>query len=160
MAINDNSVRVIDMQEALIVALTELMQAEDEIIVGKLITLITELRLRHMTFMLNDALVVRHLWSDIRENQALLSSLMNTTTTFIMELSSPGEAINLLARSLVPFSVESSIVDREILGKAANYPTLQQTFSTNEWLFFLVFASTQMRLVNSVLAAAKLKGKE
>lgn len=157
MAINNPESGISEvLQNALGIAISELVSVDDSLVVAHILEHISELRNNMMISSFNDRVIINQIWSGIRSKQDVLGALMSTVTTFTMEIEDIDVAIGYLCKRVVPFTPDSVMVDRELLGKAANVDELEGTFRQNHWLFFLVYASTQLRHVNNIIAQAKI----
>lgn len=154
MAIHDAAANInLVMQEALIIALEELFQsttAEDS---TALVGYINTIRESYNMFHLSDAQLVSKLWTEMRMDPSknVVSNLMHTTTSFLLEMENPEVGYKHLAERMVPYSNNSTIVDKELIGKSPKLDDLVKYFANNEWLFFMIFAALNMRLVNTVV---------
>ncbi|MBW6072559.1 hypothetical protein, partial [Pseudomonas aeruginosa] len=115
------------LQNALGVAISELVSVDDDLVIAQILEHINELRNNMMISSFNDRVIINQIWSGIRSKQDVLGALLSTTTTFTLEIENIDIAIEYLTRRLVPFTPDSAMVDRELLGKAANVDELYGT---------------------------------
>jgi hypothetical protein len=84
---------------------------------------------------------------------------MTTTATFVQAIDDIDVAIKKFVGAFVPFTNKTAIVDNETLKKAVEHTELEQVLLNNYWLFFLMYAATNMRVVNAYLSTLIPKGK-
>lgn len=147
------------LNDALIETLTELFNAEDEEHAQGLIALIIEVRGDMNLIMMSDQYVEANIWNKIRTKTSNVQTLMSTTATFIQQIDDIDTAIKRFVRSAVPFTSATQIVDHETITKAVDHSELERVLTCNLWLFFLLYSSTNMRVVNAYLATLAPPGK-
>lgn len=139
------------LKEALVEALEELFNAEDTTHAAALVNSINEIRGDMNLIMMTDQYVEKYVWQRLRVVTSNIQTLMSTTTTFVQCIDDIDAAIKNHVRSFVPFTNATKIVDDETIKKAVERPELEKILTDNHWLFFLLFASTNMRIVNAFL---------
>lgn len=149
------------LKEALLEALEELFNAEDELHADNLVRLISEIRADLNIIMLTDKYATVHIWHKLRQNISNVQTIMATASTFVQCIDDIDGAINKFVSAFVPFTNKTMVVDDEIIVKAANHEEIRQVLLSNYWLFFLVYAATNLRIVNgfisSILPTVKAK---
>lgn len=149
------------LKEALLEALEELFNAEDEVHAHSLVKLISDIRADLNIIMLTDKYATAHIWHKLRQNISNIQTIMSTTATFVQCVDDIDGAITKFVSSFVPFTDRTTVVDDETIIKAASHDELKQVLLTNYWLFFLVYAATNLRIVNgflnSILPNVKVK---
>ena len=150
------------LQEALVEALEELFNAEDAAHAENLIKVITEIRGDLNLIMMTDEYVERYVWEKLRNATSNIQTLMATTATFVQCIDDIDSVIKRYVRAFVPFTNATLIVDNETITKAAEHSELEKILLNNYWLFFMMYAATNMRTVNRFLATIvpAAKGKE
>lgn len=148
------------LKEALLEALEELFNAEDELHAHNLVNLISEMRADLNIIMLTDKYAALHVWHRLRQNISNVQTIMSTTATFIQCIDDPDGAINKFVPAFLPFTNKTTVVDDETITKAANHEELRQVLLSNYWLFFLIYAATNLRLVNGFLSSIIPKEKK
>jgi hypothetical protein len=141
------------LKEALVEALNELFNAEDEAHAEGLVTIITEIRGDTNLIMFADKYVESNVWKKLREKTSYIQTLMATTATFVQCVDDIDLAIKRFVPAFVPFTNATGIVDNETIDKAAEHSELETILKANYWLFFLMYAATNMRVVNQFLAS-------
>lgn len=139
-------------KEALVEALTELFNAEDELHAQGLIEIINEVRGDTNLIMFADKYVETNVWTKLRENTSYIQTLMATTATFVQCIDDIDLAIKRFVPGFVPFTNATGIVDNETISKAVEHDELEKALKSNYWLFFIMYAATNMRVVNHFLA--------
>jgi hypothetical protein len=147
------------LKEALVEALDELFNAEDVAHSHKLIDTITEIRGDLNLIMMTDDYAEKHVWDKLRNVTSNIQTLMTTTATFVQAIDDIDVAIKKFVGAFVPFTNKTAIVDNETLKKAVEHTELEQVLLNNYWLFFLMYAATNMRVVNAYLSTLIPKGK-
>ena len=148
------------LKESFLEALEELYNAEDQIHADSLVELISEIRDDLNIIMLTNAYVETHIWSKIRAKSSNVQTLMATTSTFIQGIDDPDTAIKKYVKSFIPFTNKSIIVDNETISKAAEHTELERILLDNYWLFFLIIAATNKRILNGFLTSMIPVGKK
>lgn len=141
------------LKEALVEALNELFNAEDEAHADGLIDIITEIRGDTNLIMYADKYVETNVWKKLRSTTSYIQTLMSTTATFVQCIDDIDDAIKHCVPGFIPFTNSTGIVDDETITKAAELGELEKTLKDNYWLFFLMYAATNMRVVNQFLAS-------
>lgn len=141
------------MKNALVEALNELFNAEDTAHAEGLIAIITEIRGDTNLIMFADKYVETNVWKKLREKTSYIQTVMATTATFVQCIDDVDMAIKRFVPGFVPFTNATDIVDDETIEKAADHPELEKILKANYWLFFLMYAATNMRVVNQFLAS-------
>ena len=139
------------MNNALVEALSELFEAEDEAHAQGLVTIITEIRGDTNLIMFADKYVETNVWKKLREKTSYIQTVMATTATFVQCIDDIDVAIKRFVPGFVPFTNATAIVDNETIEKAAEHDELITILKNNYWLFFLMYAATNMRIVNRFL---------
>ena len=140
------------MKQALVETLDELFNAEDEAHAHGLINIINEIRGDTNLIMFADKYVVTNVWKKLREQTSFIQTLMATSATFVQCIDDIDLAIKRFVPGFVPFTNSTGIVDNETIEKAAEHRELEDILKANYWLFFLMYAATNMRIVNHFLA--------
>lgn len=148
------------LQEALIEALDELYNAEDAKHAELIVQTINEIRGDMNLIMMTDKYVEKHVWEKLRKITSTMQTLMSTTTTFVCCIDDVEGAIKRFVRAAIPFTNATQIVDDETINKAAEHIELEKVLMNNLWLFFLLYASTNMRIVNKFLVSIQPVKKE
>jgi hypothetical protein len=148
------------LQEALVEALEELFNAEDEAHAENLVRVITEVRGDLNLIMMTDEYVERYVWEKLRNATSNIQTLMATTATFVQCIDDIDSVIKRYVRAFVPFTNTTQIVDTETITKAADHDELEKILLSNYWLFFMMYAATNMRTVNRFLATIVPKEKK
>lgn len=148
------------LQQALVEALDELFNAEDEAHATNLVQVITEIRGDLNLIMMTDKYVEQQVWARLRNVTSNIQTLMATTTTFVQGIDNIDSVIKKSVGAFVPFTSRTKIVDSDTFEKAAEHAELEEILLANYWLFFLLYASTNMRVINNYLATrVPSKGK-
>ncbi len=148
------------LQEALIEALEELYNAEDANHAELIVKTINEIRGDMNLIMMTDDYVEKHVWHKLRNVTSTIQTLMSTTTTFISCIDDVEAAIKRFVRAAIPFTNATRIVDDETIKKAAEHKELEKVLTDNLWLFFLLYASTNMRIINKFLISIQPPKKD
>lgn len=147
------------LQQALVDALEELFNAEDEAHATNLITVISEIRDDLNLIMMTSEYVEKHVWSKLRNVTSNIQTLMSTATTFLQGIDDVEGAIRTSVAKFVPFTNKTLIVDEETITKAAEHKELEDILLANYWLFFLMYAATNKRVINAYLLTRVPAGK-
>lgn len=148
------------LQEALVEALEELFNAEDAAHAENLVRIITEIRGDLNLIMMTDEYVERYVWEKLRNATSNIQTLMTTTATFIQCIDDIDLVIKRYVRAFVPFTNTTQIVDNETIVKAVDHDELEKILLSNYWLFFMMYAATNMRIVNTFLQTIVPKEKK
>lgn len=140
------------LKEALIEALDELYHADDEAHADYLIRTISEVRDDLNLILMTDEYAERYIWSKLRSNSSNVQTLMATTATFVQCIDNIDETIKKFVPAFVPFRSPTQIVDGETFEKAVDHAELEKVLLNNYWLFFLLYASTNKRIINGFLS--------
>lgn len=147
------------LKEALVETLEELFNAEDPAHAELLVKTIIEIRGDMNLIMMTDQYVEKHIWAKLRDPTSNIQTLMSTTTTFVQCIDDIDTVIKKYVAAFVPFRSATMIVDDETISKAADHTELEKVLLNNYWLFFLLFAATNIRVVNAFLQTIVPKGK-
>ena len=139
------------LKRALVEALNELFNAEDDLHAQGLIDIIDEIRGDTNLIMFADKYVETNVWKKLRENTSYIQTLMATTATFVQCIDDIDKAIKRFVPAFIPFTNGTGIVDDETIAKAADHAELEDVLKCNYWLFFLMYAATNMRVINEFL---------
>lgn len=139
------------LKEALVEALEELFSADDMAHATFLVDLMREIRADLNLIMMTDQYAELYVWKKLREQVTPVQTLMSTTATFVQSIDDIDGLIDKYVRAFIPFNNATKIVDEETLSKAAEHQELAKILKSNYWLFFLMFAATNLRLVNAYL---------
>jgi hypothetical protein len=139
------------LKEALVEALEELFSSDDIEHATFLVDIMREIRADLNLIMMTDKYAELYVWKKLREQVSTIQTLMSTTATFVQSIDDIDGLIGKYVRAFIPFNNATEIVDEETISKAAEHVELEKVLKSNYWLFFLMFASTNMRIVNAYL---------
>lgn len=146
---------------ALLEALEELYNADDEAHADNIVKLINTIRDDLNIILMTNEYVEKYIWRELRQNSSNVQTLMATSATFIQCIDNIDELIPKYVASFVPFNNGTKIVDTETFTKAVDHSELQAVLLSNHWLFFLLYAATNKRIINgfinSILPDVKVK---
>lgn len=134
-------------------ALEELFNADEANIAYTLLESVNKIRDDLNIIMMSDTYAINHIWNDIRSKPGLVQTLMSTTSTFIQCIDNIDQVITSFVPMFVPFTNKSIIVDSETISKAVEHTELKEVLLNNYWLFFLLYAATNKRIVNMFLSS-------
>jgi len=137
-------------REAMIGALHEVAASSSKEVFTAFIAAIGTIREELVLTYMADKYVELHIWPLFRKEVDLTKALLNATVNFTLAIDNIGGAIEEFSNKAVSFTVKSKIVDDDLMLKSVSQQELTDTLLNNHWLFFLLFASTQMYLVNAV----------
>ena len=134
-------------------ALEELFNADEANIAYTLLESVNKIRDDLNIIMMSDTYAINHIWNDIRSKPGLVQTMMSTTSTFIQCIDKIDQVITSFVPMFVPFTNKSIIVDSETISKAVEHTELKEVLLNNYWLFFLLYAATNKRIVNMFLSS-------
>lgn len=140
------------LKEALVEALEELFSSDDIEHATFLVDIVREIRADLNLIMMTNEYAELYVWKKLRDKVSPIQTLMSTTATFVQSIDDIDGLIKKYVRSFIPFNNATKIVDEETITKAAEHDELTKILQSNYWLFFLMFAATNMRIVNAYLA--------
>lgn len=143
------------MRAALIEAIHELFLSEDLNHSTKLIEVFDSIRSDLNLIMMDSKYVERYVWEKLRTPASMLQTVISTTATFLQGVDNIDSVIDQLVPRLIPFTASSMIVDDETIGKAVDHQLLAKILKDNYWLFFVIYATTNMRVVLETAAEYK-----
>lgn len=143
--INDN------LKFALGEAVAEMIFSSSEEHIRLIMETVNEIRNTTLIAHLNDRVIINKVWDSIRTKQDVMITLFSITATFNLHLNDVDEACEWFIGRFVPYRATSSIVDKETIDKTIPEKDVQGMFKDNLWLFFLVYASTQLRVVMPII---------
>lgn len=135
------------MRAALVEAIHELFLSEDGKHSSAFIEVLDGVRSDLNLFMIDSKYAEINIWSKFRTPSSMLQTLVATTATFLQGVDDIDKIIEQMVPRLVPFTSSSMIVDDETLGKATDHKDLIKILKDNYWLFFVIYATTNMRVV-------------
>lgn len=150
------------MRSALVEAIHELFLSEDLIHSTKLIEVFDSIRSDLNLIMMDSQYVEKYVWEKLRTPASMLQTVISTTATFLQGVDNIDAVIDRMVLRLIPFTSASMIVDDETIGKAVDHRDLAKILKDNYWLFFVIYATTNMRVVLETAAEYKpveTKGK-
>lgn len=147
-------------REALVGALHEVAASGSIETFASLISAINTVRSDLVLTYMTDEYVALHVWSLLRADISLTKALLNATANFTLAIEDLDAAISSFAKKAVSFTTGSAIVDDDVMGKSATHAELEKTLKTNHWLYFILYASVHMYLVNGVGIQYKVKNSE
>lgn len=143
------------MRAALVEAIHELFLSEDLIHSTKLIEVFDSIRSDLNLIMMDSKYVEKYVWEKLRAPASMQQTLISTTATFLQGVDDIDTVIDQMVNRLIPFTSASMIVDDETIGKAVDQTTLAKILKDNYWLFFVIYATTNMRVVLETAAEYK-----
>jgi len=135
------------MKEALIESIHELFLSEDAVHSAGFIEILNSIRSDLNLLMMDSKYVEKYVWEKFRKPTSMQQTLISTTATFLQGVSDIDSIIDQMVPRLVPFTSKSTIVDDETIGKAVEHTDLKNILKDNYWLFYVVYATTNMRVV-------------
>lgn len=136
------------MKVALIEAIHELFLSEDPKHSAGLIEALNFVRSDLNLVLMSNEYVKQYIWEKFRSPASMLQTLVNTTNTFLMGVDDIDSVIEQAAERMIPFKSGTRIVDDETLDKAVDQKELIETLKNNYWLFFVLYATSNMRIVS------------
>lgn len=140
----------VSIREAMVEAIHEIAASSTQSILADFIDLIKTIREELILTYMADKYVELHIWPVVRKNIELTKALINATTNFTLAIEDLEGAIKEFANKAVCFTNNSLIIDDDLMGKSVSQAELEKTLRDNTWLFFLLFCSTHIYLVNGV----------
>lgn len=137
-------------REALVGAVHEIAASSTSETFSDFIEVIKKIREELVLTYMSDTYVRQNVWPLIRKDIDLTTAIISATANFSLALDDIESAIKVFAQRAVCFTAKSQIVDDDLMGKSVYAQELEKTLNQNHWLFFVLFASTQLYLVNSV----------
>lgn len=137
-------------REALVGAVHEVAASSSRDVFANFISVIKKVREEMVLTYMDDKYVKMYVWPLLRNDINLTKALLNATANFTMAIPNLPEAINTFSNKAICFTSKTVIVDDDLLGKTISQSELKTTLENNHWLFFILFASTQIYLVNQV----------
>lgn len=137
-------------REAMVGALHEVAASSSLKIFGDLIEVINMIREELVLTYMADEYVRLHVWSKIRKEVELTTALLNASVNFTLAIDDIDSAVKNFAHKAICFTSKSKIIDDDLMGKTVSQKELEETLANNHWLFLLLYASTQIYLVNAV----------
>lgn len=137
-------------REAMIGALHEVAASSSKETFTAFIAVIGTIREELVLTYMADQYVDMHIWPLLRKEVDLTKALLNATVNFTLAIEDIDSAITEFSNKAVSFTAKSKIVDDDLMKKSVSQQELATTLLNNHWLFLLLFASTQMYLVNTV----------
>ncbi len=135
------------MRAALIEAVHELFLSEDRKHSTQLIEVFDSIRSDLNLIMMDSKYVEKYVWDKLRKPASMQQTLISTTATFLQGVDNIDGIIEQMVPRLIPFTSSSMIVDDETIGKAVEHTDLVNILKDNYWLFFVIYATTNMRVV-------------
>lgn len=135
------------MRAALVEAIHELFLSEDRAHSTKLIEVFDGIRSDLNLIMMDSKYIEKYVWEKLRSPASMQQTLISTTATFLQGVDEIDSVIEQMVPRLVPFTASSMIVDDETIGKAVEHNELVKILKDNYWLFFVIYATTNMRVV-------------
>lgn len=136
-------------REALVGAIHEVAASSDKRVFADLIEVIKNIRDEYIITYMTDEYVRQHIWPMIRKDTDLTMALLNATANFTLAIDNLDEAIAEFSNKVVSFTSASIIVDDDLMKKSSSQTELKKTLTNNHWLFFILFATLHLYLVNS-----------
>ncbi|ABY63061.1 hypothetical protein ST201phi2-1p232 [Pseudomonas phage 201phi2-1] len=135
------------MRTALTESIHELFLSEDSAHSAGFIEILNGIRSDLNLLMMDSKYVEKYVWEKFRKPTSMQQTLISTTATFLQGVDNIDEVIEQMVPRLIPFTSKSMIVDDETIGKAVEHHDLVEILKDNYWLFFVVYATTNMRVV-------------
>lgn len=135
------------MQIALINAIHELFQSEDELHRTGFIEILNDVRSDLNLIMMDSKYIEKYVWDRLRKPSSMQQTLFSTAATFLMGVDDIPGVIKTMVPRLIPFTARNDIVDDETLGKAVDHQTFTDILNNNYWLVFVLYAVMNMRTV-------------
>lgn len=140
------------MRGALNESIHELFLSEDNLHSTEFLSILNDIRSDLNLVMIDSRYAEKHIWEKFRKTPSMLQTLMSTTATFLQGVDDLDDTIMMLVPRLVPFTNQSEIVDDETIGKAVDQSALADVLKKNYWLLFIIYAATNMRVVQEAAA--------
>lgn len=137
-------------REALVGALHEVAASSSRDTFADLVSMINAVRSELVLTYMTDKYVSHHVWPLLRKDVDLTKAVLNATANFTMAIPDIDSAISVFASKAISFTPATAIVDDDILGKSVTPEELADTLKANQWLYFILYASIHMYLVNGV----------
>lgn len=135
------------MRTALAEAIHELFLSEDTAHSTAFLEVLDGIRSDLNLFMVDSKYAETNIWVKFRTPSSMLQTLIATTATFLQGVDDVDKIIDQMVPRLIPFTATSMIVDDETIGKAVEHADLAKILKDNYWLFFVIYATTNMRVV-------------
>lgn len=103
-----------------------------------------------LTYM-TEEYVELHVWPLFRKDELVTRALIVATTNFTLAIPDLPAAIAKFSSAIRSFQPESNIVDKDLKGKSTPIDGHYGVFEKNNWLYFVLYASVHMYLVNGVM---------
>lgn len=137
-------------REALVGAIHEIAASSTLETFADFVSVVKQVREELVLTYMSDEYAKRNVWPLIRKEIDLTTAVINATANFCLSIDDVEAAITAFANKAICFQAKSQIVDDDLMGKTVYAAELAKTLNQNHWLFFILFASTQIYLVNSV----------
>lgn len=135
------------MRAALIEAIHELFLSDDKDHSTAFIEILNSIRSDLNMIMMDSRYIEKYIWEKLRKPSSMQQTLISTTATFLQGVDNVDTIIEQMVPRLIPFTAASMIVDDETIGKAVDHRELIKILKDNYWLFFVLYATTNMRVV-------------
>lgn len=135
------------MRAALVESIHELFLSEDNLHSAGFLEILNSIRSDLNLIMMDSQYVEANVWAKLRSPASMQQTLISTTATFLQGVDDIDAIIEKMVPRLVPFTSASLIVDDETIGKAVDHNELIKVLRNNYWLFFIIYAATNMRVV-------------
>lgn len=138
------------LREAMVGAVHEIAASSDTATLAAFIDVVKTIREEMVLTYMTDEYVKQHVWGLVRKDTILMKSILHGVANFSMCIDDLPGAIKLFANKAVCFTKKSVIVDDDLMGKSVEQKDLEGILTNNHWLFFLLFCSTHLYLINQV----------
>lgn len=137
-------------REALVGAIHEIAASSTPETFADFVEAIKTIREQLVLTYMSDEYVKLNVWPIIRKDIDLTTAIIAATANFCLAIPDLNAAIQDFSSKAICFTSKSKIVDDDLMGKSVYSEQLKITLEQNQWLFFIMFAATQVYLVNSV----------
>lgn len=138
------------LREALVSSYTEIIASSPRTTIANFVAAIKTIRSDYTITYMSDKYVTTYIWPLFRKDLELVNCLFNATVNFTTAIPDLGEAVKMFSERLMCFSAQTLIVDDDVLSKSVSASELSTTLANNNWLFYVLCASTHIYLLNEV----------